>query len=94
MPFNPHTLVHENLISGLSQFALARYTFGVTTNTTNRKLAFGFRNDSVAFINFYFERQTGFFLLQMYTPMILIVMCSWAVNASITYLEFRLDGYL
>ena len=38
---------------------------------------FSFRNDSVASLEFLFERQTGFFLLQIYTPLTLIVICSW-----------------
>ena len=37
----------------------------------------GLRNDSTVQIDFYFERQTGFFLLQIYTPLTLIVFCSW-----------------
>ena len=36
-----------------------------------------FRNDSTATLEFLFERQTGFFLLQIYTPLTLIVFCSW-----------------
>jgi hypothetical protein len=28
-------------------------------------------------LEFLFERQTGFFLLQIYTPLTLIVFCSW-----------------
>ena len=35
------------------------------------------RNDSLAHLDFFFERQTGFFLLQIYTPLNLIVFCSW-----------------
>ena len=37
----------------------------------------GYRNDSVVYLDFLFERQTGFFLLQIYTPLTLIVFCSW-----------------
>ena len=65
---------------GLAQFHMVRWEHGLTTNVTNRKIAMGFRNDSVAHLNFYFERQTGFFLLQIYTPLLLIVMCSWVVR--------------
>ena len=43
----------------------------------NRRTRDGFRNDSTAIIDFMFERQTGFFLLQIYTPLTLIVFCSW-----------------
>lgn len=35
------------------------------------------RNDSIAVLEFFFERQTGFFMLQIYTPLMLIVVCSW-----------------
>ena len=37
----------------------------------------GYRNDSRVHLEFLFERQTGFFLLQIYTPLTLIVFCSW-----------------
>ena len=37
----------------------------------------GYRNDSVVYLDLLFERQTGFFLLQIYTPLTLIVFCSW-----------------
>ena len=42
-----------------------------------RKISSGFRNDSVAFLRFDFQRQSGFFLLGIYFPLTLIVMCSW-----------------
>ena len=61
----------------MAQFHMARYDQGVTNNKTMRLIESGFRNDSVAFLHFYFERQTGFFLLQIYTPLLVIVMCSW-----------------
>jgi hypothetical protein len=34
-------------------------------NTTKRKIEAGFRNDSIAFLHFFFERQTGYFLIQV-----------------------------
>ena len=34
---------------------------------TGRRDRTGFRNDSTVSLNFLFERQTGFFLLQVYT---------------------------
>ena len=77
---------------GLAQFKLVRYEHGVSVNMTNRKLAYGFRNDSVAFLNFYFERQTGFFLLQIYTPLTLIVMCSWVVRTGLLVLKKRKES--
>ena len=43
----------------------------------DRRTRSGFRNDSLASLKFFFERQTGFFLLQIYTPLTLIVFCSW-----------------
>ena len=64
----------------MAQFILERYEAGVTTNITNRKLAAGFRTDSIAYLHFFLERQTGYFLLQYYTPLIVIVMCSWVVS--------------
>ena len=42
-----------------------------------RKISSGFRTDSVAFLRFDFQRQSGFFLLGIYFPLTLIVMCSW-----------------
>ena len=36
-----------------------------------------FRNDSTLTLEVLFERQTGFYLLQIYTPLTLIVFCSW-----------------
>jgi hypothetical protein len=64
----------------MAQFILKRYAFDVTTNITNRKIAAGFRNDSIAYLNFFLERQTGYFILQYYTPLTVIVMCSWVVS--------------
>ena len=60
-----------------AQFFITKYEQGVINNHTNRLIESGFRNDSVAFLHFHLERQTGFFLLQFYTPMLVIVMCSW-----------------
>ena len=42
-----------------------------------RRTRNAFRNDSTLTLEFYFDRQTGFFLLQIYTPLTLIVFCSW-----------------
>ena len=49
----------------MAQFKLERYELGVINDITKRKMEFGFRNDSVAYLNFYLERQTGFFLMQV-----------------------------
>ena len=61
----------------MAQFLMVKYEQGVINNRTNRLIESGFRNDSVAYLHFLFERQTGFFLLQIYTPLLVIVMCSW-----------------
>lgn len=37
-----------------------------------RRTRGGVRNDSIAFAKFFFERQTGFYLLQIYTPLVLV----------------------
>jgi hypothetical protein len=42
-----------------------RWESGLSLNTTKRKIEAGFRNDSIAFLHFFFERQTGYFLLQV-----------------------------
>ena len=67
----------------MAQFLLLRYEAGISTNITNRKIAAGFRNDSIAYLHFFLERQTGYFLLQYYTPLTLIVMCSWVVSVNV-----------
>merc|ERR1712223_656629 len=61
----------------MAQFFLKNYTYGINTEITQRKIASGSRNDSIAYLNFFLERQTGYFLLQYYTPLLVIVMCSW-----------------
>lgn len=62
---------------GLAQFHLVSYNHFEEFGEIDRRTRSGFRNDSVATLRFYFERQTGFFLLQIYTPLTLIVFCSW-----------------
>ena len=62
---------------GLAQFHLISFKSFETIGLTNRRTRYGFRNDSTAVLEFFFERQTGFFLLQIVTPLILIVFCSW-----------------
>jgi len=61
----------------LAQFLLANASFGEVIGISGRRDRAGFRNDSTVFLNFRFERQTGYFLLQIYTPLTLIVFCSW-----------------
>ena len=62
---------------GLAQFHLVDYKSYESFENVNRRTRDGMRNDSTATLNFNFERQTGFFLLQIYTPLTLIVFCSW-----------------
>ena len=50
---------------------------GENIGLSRRRNNEGYRNDSTVFLDFFFERQTGFFLLQIYTPLTLIVFCSW-----------------
>ena len=83
---NPHIILSFTHILDMAQFILERYDAGVTTNKTNRKIASGFRTDSIAYLHFFLERQTGYFLLQYYTPLIVIVMCSWVVSIQITFM--------
>ncbi|TRY74627.1 hypothetical protein TCAL_06418 [Tigriopus californicus] len=61
----------------MAQFSLVGWDYGTSTNRTNRKIESGFRTDSIAFLLFSFERQSGYFILQIYTPLLLIVFCSW-----------------
>jgi hypothetical protein len=72
----------------LAQFKLEETTHQTNFGTTGRRDRSGFRNDSSVQLNFVFTRQTGFFLLQVptpsphllpqiYTPLTLIVFCSW-----------------
>ena len=50
-----------------AQFLITDMPQGVVNDRTNRLTEYGFRNDSVAYLHFYLERQTGFFLLQVST---------------------------
>ena len=62
----------------MAQFRLDAWTSkAVETNATKRMTEKGYRSDSLAYLHFFFERQMGFFLLQFYAPLFLIVMCSW-----------------
>ena len=74
--FNPIELAqfllssHQNLTVTTAQ-AKRRTRINTGVNGTS------FRNDSIVIVRFYFDRQTGFFMLQIYTPLMLIVVCSW-----------------
>ena len=83
---NRHIILLFTHFLDMAQFILERYDAGVTTNKTNRKIASGFRTDSIAYLHFFLERQTGYFLLQYYTPLIVIVMCSWVVSIQILFM--------
>jgi len=61
----------------MSQYRLTSWDSGVRKITSDRKIASGLRTDSVAFLRFQFERQSGFWLLGIYFPLTLVVMCSW-----------------
>ena len=65
---------------GLAQFHLKEFKTYNQILEMNRRTRSGFRNDSVANIDFLFERQTGFFLLQVMSltlmrmdPMIVLI---------------------
>ncbi|QQP57395.1 Uncharacterized protein FKW44_002368, partial [Caligus rogercresseyi] len=59
---------------GLAQFHLINYSsFDLIEPSFRLTESGGFRNDSTSILEFVFERQTGFFLLQIYTPLNLIV---------------------
>jgi hypothetical protein len=62
---------------GLAQYHLIDYGSFEKIFVGKRRTKLAFRNDSVASLEFVFERQTGFFLLQIYTPLSLIVCCSF-----------------
>jgi len=61
----------------LAQFSLEESNSETKLGISTRRDRGGFRNDSSVQLNFVFKRQTGFFLLQIYTPLTLIVFCSW-----------------
>ena len=66
--------MNENQL-GLAQYYMVEWThdqsFQVTKRTGNML------NMSMVSLQFTFQRRTGFFLLQIYIPLTLIVMCSW-----------------
>ena len=61
----------------MAQFRLVNYKTFADESVGSRRTRVSYRNDSTATMEFLFERQTGFFLLQIYTPLTLIVFCSW-----------------
>ena len=64
-----------------SQFLITEMEQGVTNNLTNRLTEYGFRNDSVAFLHFFLERQMGFFLLQVH---------NWKCSAKIVQTSLKI----
>ena len=57
----------------LSQYDLVKWVSSTQLGTDNTKSF----NKSVIALEFTFQRQTGFFLLQIYVPLTLIVCSSW-----------------
>ena len=60
---------------GLAQYYMVEWSHGgsiVETRRTGNNL-----NMSMITLDFTFQRRTGYFLLQIYIPLTLIVMCSW-----------------
>ena len=73
----PKAVTIDKLVQ-MAQFTLVTYKTMEKEDVGRRRLKnMSFRNDSTATLEFLFERQTGFFLLQIYTPLTLIVFCSW-----------------
>ena len=58
---------------GLAQYKLANWSHSEVYRSHQKVRA----NVSVISLHFAFHRQTGFYLLQIYVPLTLIVMCSW-----------------
>ena len=61
----------------MAQMKIVNYKTVEKEDVGLRRTKYAFRNDSMLTLEFLFERQTGFFLLQIYTPLTLIVFCSW-----------------
>ena len=58
---------------GLAQYHLVNWTHGEYIGIKHPSV----RNISTVILAFEFQRQQGFYLLQIYIPLTLIVMCSW-----------------
>ena len=58
---------------GLAQYKLANWSHSEVYRTNQKVQA----NVSVISLHFAFHRQQGFYVLQIYIPLTLIVMCSW-----------------
>ncbi len=71
----------------MAQFLYMRFEHGVNLNITNRKLEAGRRVDSVAFVHFFVERQTGYFLLQVRRKT-----CSFSLSFQL-FLPFNIKIY-
>ena len=46
-------------VDSTAQFHIEKYEKGITNNMTLRLIESGFRNDSVAFLHFFFERSSS-----------------------------------
>ena len=55
----------------LAQYAMINWTYGSGVHTMRRG------NRSVIFVQFTFQRTLGFYFLQIYIPLTIIVMSSW-----------------
>ena len=72
----PKPVTIDKLVQ-MAQMKIVKYETFEKEDVGLRRTRNTFRNDSTLTLEFLFERQTGFFLLQIYTPLILIVFCSW-----------------
>lgn len=62
----------------MEQLGLAQYELSNWTHVAYQEFSKSInQNVSAISLHFEFQRQTGFYLLQIYIPMTLIVMCSW-----------------
>ena len=55
----------------LAQYVMINWTYGTGTHSMRRG------NRSVIFVQFTFQRTLGFYFLQIYIPLTIIVMSSW-----------------
>ena len=72
----PKAVTIDKLVQ-MAQMEIVNYKTFEKEDVGLRRTRSTFRNDSTLTLEFLFERQTGFFLLQIYTPLTLIVFCSW-----------------
>ena len=56
-------------VDSTAQFHIDKYEKGITNNITLRLIESGFRNDSVAFLHFFFERSSSSHIYMIYESM-------------------------